>query len=112
MRSKNEFTHHPTPCKMRPLHHGIQQTVSKMGPTIIMGSTKAQGLEAKPTSRVRATQSNESKGRSNTKGGQQMVHSEPHRGDPHPQASYMGLDWEVSFTLSVWAGTERSGFSR
>jgi hypothetical protein len=34
-------------------------TVSKMGPTIVVGSTKAQGLKAKPT-----------EGRSDTKGGQ------------------------------------------
>jgi hypothetical protein len=36
--------------------------VSIMGPTIAVGSAKAQGLKAKPTSRVRATQSNQSKG--------------------------------------------------
>jgi hypothetical protein len=30
------------------------ETISKMGPTITMGSAKAQGLKAKPTGRVRA----------------------------------------------------------
>jgi hypothetical protein len=35
---------------------------SKMSPTIAVGSTKAQGLKAKPTNRVRAVQSNQSEG--------------------------------------------------
>jgi hypothetical protein len=43
--------------------------VSKMGPTIAEGSSKAQGSKAKPTSRVRAAQSNQSEGQSDTKGG-------------------------------------------
>jgi hypothetical protein len=28
----------------------------------------------------------------------------------HPQASYLSLDWEVSFMPPVWAGIELSGF--
>jgi hypothetical protein len=80
-----------------------------MGPTIAKGSTKAQGSKAKPASRVRATQSNQSEGRSDTKGGQQLVHSEPHRGNPHPQASYLSSDQEVSFMALCVAGAEPSG---
>jgi hypothetical protein len=56
--------------------------IYKMGPMISVGSTKAQGSKAKPASQVRATQSNHSKGQSDKKGGQQLVHLEPHRGDP------------------------------
>jgi hypothetical protein len=44
------------------------------------GSTKALGLKVKPASWVRAAQSNQSEGRSNTKGGYQLAHPELHRG--------------------------------
>jgi hypothetical protein len=53
-----------------------------MGLTIAEGSTKAQGSKVKSASLVRAAQSNQSNGRSNTKAGQQLVHPEPHQGDP------------------------------
>jgi hypothetical protein len=56
--------------------------VSKKGPTIAVGFATAQGLKAKPADRVRATQSNLSERLSDTKGGQQLEHLEPHRGDP------------------------------
>jgi hypothetical protein len=52
-----------------------------MGHTIVVVSTKAQGSNAKPTNWFRAVQNNQNEGRSDTKGGQQLVHSEPHRGD-------------------------------
>jgi hypothetical protein len=58
------------------------ETVSKMDPTITMGSTQAQDSKAKPASEVRAAQSNQSEGRSDTKYGQQLLHPKPHRGDP------------------------------
>jgi hypothetical protein len=56
-------------------------TISKIGPMIAKESAKAQGLKVKPASRVRAAQSNHSDGRSDTMGGQQLAHQEPHRGD-------------------------------
>jgi hypothetical protein len=45
-------------------------TVFKTGPMIVVGSAKAQGSKAKPIEPGRAAQSNQSKGRSDTKGGQ------------------------------------------
>jgi hypothetical protein len=56
-------------------------TIYKIGPTIVVGSAKTQGSKAKPVSRVRATQSNQREEPSDTKCGQQLVHSVPHRGD-------------------------------
>jgi hypothetical protein len=47
-----------------------------------MESAKTQGSKAKPANRVRAAQSNQSEGQSDTKGGQQLAHLEPHQGDP------------------------------
>jgi hypothetical protein len=43
------------------------------------GLLTAQGSKAKPARRVRAAQS---EGQSNRKGGQQLVHLVPHRGNP------------------------------
>jgi hypothetical protein len=57
------------------------ETISKMGPMIVVGFTKAQGSKAKHVEWVRATQSNQSEGQSDTKGGQQLAHPVPHRGD-------------------------------
>jgi hypothetical protein len=45
-------------------------TVSKMGPTIVEGPANAEGSKAKPVRWVRTTQSNQSEGRSDTRGGQ------------------------------------------
>jgi hypothetical protein len=45
--SKNDFTCHPTPRTTRPIRHGNMATVSKMGPTIIVGSAKAQASKVK-----------------------------------------------------------------
>jgi hypothetical protein len=50
------------------------------------GSTKAQGSKAKPARPVRAAQSDQSEGRSDTKGGQQLVHPGPHRRDLTPSS--------------------------
>jgi hypothetical protein len=36
----------------------------------------------KPASQIRATQSNQSKGQSDTKGGQQLAYPKPDQGDP------------------------------
>jgi hypothetical protein len=44
----------------------------------------AQGSKAKPTSRVTSTTSKQSKGQSNTNGGQQLACPRPHQGDPIP----------------------------
>jgi hypothetical protein len=57
-------------------------TVSKTGPTIVVGYAKAHDSKVKPASRVKVAQSNQSKEQSDTKGHQQLAHPEPHRGDP------------------------------
>jgi hypothetical protein len=53
-----------------------------MGLTTAVGSAKAQGSKVKPAIQVRPAQSNRSEERSDRKGGQQLAHREPHRGDP------------------------------
>jgi hypothetical protein len=49
--SKNDFTHHPTPYMACHICHGNMTIVSKMGPTIVVGSAKAKGSKAKPVNR-------------------------------------------------------------
>jgi hypothetical protein len=59
---KNDFTRHPTPRTMRPIHHENMATISEIGPMIVVGSTKAQGSKAKPVYRSeppRATRARE-----------------------------------------------------
>jgi hypothetical protein len=73
---------HPDSLYNTPSTSWDMATVSKMGPTIVMGSAKAQGLKAKPASQVRAAKSNQSVGRSDTKGGQQLAHPGPNQGEP------------------------------
>jgi hypothetical protein len=53
-----------------------------MVPMIAVGFAKAQGSKAKFASGVRDAQSNQSEGRCNTKGGKQLAHPEPYRGNP------------------------------
>jgi hypothetical protein len=84
--------------------------ISKMGPMIIVGSAKAQGSKEKPTNRVRATQSNQSEGRSDTKGGQQLAHPVPHRGDL-TSSSFVSESQSGGLRPFVWAGIEPSEFS-
>jgi hypothetical protein len=86
-------------------------TVSKMGPTIAVESAKAQGSKAKPTSRVRVTQSNQSEARSDTKGGQQLVHPEPHQGDP-TSSSFVSVSRPRGFLQAPLCGLapSRLGF--
>jgi hypothetical protein len=94
------------PC---PLHRRIWLSYLKWV-TRLPWACLCLGSKVKPASRVRATQSNQSEGRSDTRGGQQLAHSEPHVGARHPQALYLSSDLEVSFTPSVWASIEPSGF--
>jgi hypothetical protein len=69
--SKNDFMCHPTPCTMRPIWHRNTTTVSEMVPSVVVGlPSQSSGFKGKTSLRVRATQSNQSKGRSNTKDGQ------------------------------------------
>jgi hypothetical protein len=51
------------------------------GPHVCHGPRIAQGSNAKPTSRVSATPCEQSEGRSDTKGGQQLVQLGPHQGN-------------------------------
>jgi hypothetical protein len=52
-----------------------------MGPTITEVSAKAQHSKVKSASPVRAVQSKQSEGRSDTKGGQHLARPGAHRGD-------------------------------
>jgi hypothetical protein len=60
--SKYEFLRHPNSSYDIPSTSRDTEIISKMGPTIAMGSDKAHSSKVKPTSRVRAAQSNQSEG--------------------------------------------------
>jgi hypothetical protein len=50
----------------------------QIGPYDCQGACNVQGSKAKHACQVRAAQSNQSEGRSDTKGGQHLAHSGPH----------------------------------
>jgi hypothetical protein len=82
-------------------------TISTTGPIIVVGSAKAQGLKAKTASRVKAAQSNQSEGQSNTRGGQQLVHPEPYRGDP-TSSSFISESQPRGFLHTLCVGWHRA----
>jgi hypothetical protein len=67
--SKHEFTHHPNSSHDAPSTLKDMATVSKTGPTIVVGLLQLRVLRQNPPSWVRATQSKQSEGRRDTKGG-------------------------------------------
>jgi hypothetical protein len=74
-------------------HNRIQN-----GPHDCHGLATAQGSKAKPASQVSAAPIEQSEGRSNTKGGQQLARRAPTEGAQYPQALYLSPAREVSFT--------------
>jgi hypothetical protein len=68
--NKNDFMHHPTPRMTYPIHCGNITTVSKMVPHFCRGVYESSGFKNETRLWVRDAQSNESKGRSDTKDGQ------------------------------------------
>jgi hypothetical protein len=63
-----------------PLHHGIRQPYLKWVPQLSWGLPKLRVQRQNPPSQVRAAQSNQGEGQSNTKGDQQLAQLVPHRG--------------------------------
>jgi hypothetical protein len=61
-------------------------TISKMGPMIAEGPTNALGSKVKPTNRVKAIQSKQSRAQSETRSGSKWHFLRPHRGDPTPSS--------------------------
>jgi hypothetical protein len=73
-----------------------------------LGPANAWGSKAKPARWVRAAQS---EGQSNTRGGQQLAHPEPHRGDL-THSSFISESRPGGFLHApLWTGNEPSGFS-
>jgi hypothetical protein len=79
--SKNDFMHHLTPRTMRPIRHGNMAIVSKMGPTIAVGSAKAQGSKAKLVDRSEPPRATRARDEATQRMANILVHPAPHRGD-------------------------------
>jgi hypothetical protein len=80
--SKNDFTHHPTPHRTHPIRHRNLTTVSEMGPMIVVGSTKAQGLNAKSVYGLEPPRATRVRDQATQKMANILAHPSPHRGDP------------------------------
>jgi hypothetical protein len=110
--SKNDFTRHLTPRMMHPIRHRNTTTVSVMDPMIAVGSAKALGLKAKPIYGSELSRATRARDEATQRVANILVHPTPNRGTRHPQASYLSLDWEVSFTPLCGLSSSHRGFLR
>jgi hypothetical protein len=83
---------------------GIHPSHIKSGSHDYRGVCESSGFEGETCQWVRATQSNQSEGRSDTKGGYQLAHSEPHRGDPTPSTFVSEFGPGDFLHAPLWAG--------
>jgi hypothetical protein len=67
------------------------------------GPAIAHGSKEKPTSWVSAASSEQIKGRSNAKGGQQLEHPGPHLGDPR-SSIFISVSWSGRFLHALCGG--------
>jgi hypothetical protein len=71
------------------------------------GPTTAWGLNAEPANWVNDTPSEQSEGRSDIKGGKQLVHPGPHRGDP-ACSNFSSESWPGGFLHAPPCGVASS----
>jgi hypothetical protein len=74
------------------------EVVSPTSPSIVEGSTKAQGSKAKPARRVKAASTTRARDEATQRMANRWHIRGPIEGTRHPQASYLSLDREVFFT--------------
>jgi hypothetical protein len=80
--SKNDFMYQQTPCMTCPMRHGNTIIISKMGPMIVMGSVKAQGLKAKPIDGSELPRATRARDKATQRVANILAHPVPHLGDP------------------------------
>jgi hypothetical protein len=80
--SKNDFTRHPTPHTTLPIHRRNTTTISEIGPTITVGSAKAQGSKAKPVYGSGLSKATRARGEATQRMANILAHSVPQPGDP------------------------------
>jgi hypothetical protein len=99
-------TPHITPSTLRDM-----ATISKMGHTIIMGLPTLRVRRQNPPDGSRLPRASIARDEA-TQGVSTSWHIwSPIEGTQCPQASYLSLDREVSFTPHLWDGSEPPGFS-
>jgi hypothetical protein len=104
-RSKNYFMHHLTPPMMRPIRHTNTATVFKIGPTIVVGSAKAQGSKAKHVYGSQPPRETRVRDKATQRMTNILVHSVPHRGDPASSSSVFESRLGGFLNAPMWAGT-------
>jgi hypothetical protein len=80
--NKNDFTRHLIPHMTRPIHHGNMAIVFEMGPTIVVGSTKAQGSKVKPVYGSEPPRTTRAWDEATQRMANILAHPALHRGDP------------------------------
>jgi hypothetical protein len=79
------------------------QAVSENGSHDCHGVCESSRFKGETHQWVRAAQSNQSEGRSDTKGGYQLAHLEPHRGDPALSSFISESGLEDFLHTHLWA---------
>jgi hypothetical protein len=89
---------------MSPIGHGNMATVSKTGPIIAVGSTKAQGLKAKPINESEPPRATRVRDEATQRMANILMHPVPHRSDP-ASSSFISVSRSRGFLhAALWAG--------
>jgi hypothetical protein len=88
------------------------QAVFETGPTIDMGSVKAQGSKAKPVNGSEPPRATRARDQTTQRVATSSHIRSPIEGTQCSQASYLSLDQEISFTPLCGLASNRSGFLR
>jgi hypothetical protein len=86
------------------------QAVSETGPTIVMGSAKAQGSKAKPVNESEPPRATRARDEATQRVPTSWHIRSPIEGTQCSQASYLSLDREISFMPLFGLASSRPGF--
>jgi hypothetical protein len=88
------------------------QAVSKMGPMIAVGSVKAQGLKVKHVNGSELPRATRERDEATQSVATSWHIQRPIEGTWYSQASYLSLDWKISFTPLCGLASSSPGFLR
>jgi hypothetical protein len=88
------------------------QAISEMGPTIAVGSAKAQGSKAKPVNGLEPPRATRARDKATQRVATSWLIWSPIEGTQCSQALYLSLDREISFTTLCGLASSHPGFLR
>jgi hypothetical protein len=103
-RSEKNFTHHLTHLMTCPIHHGNTSTISEMGPTIVVGFTKAQSSKTRPVYGSKLPRATRARDEVTQMMANILAHLVPHQGDPTPSSFVFESRSRGFLHAPTWAG--------